>query len=353
MKERLIYISPDETSFTRKDIDFLSKKYEVLTNNQPWSDKAKIPINFWRQFFFLIKVMPKSAATFVMFGGYWSFLPALLGKIIKKPVFIIPGGADSVSFPEYDYGSLRKPVLRKIIKWSYMLAERLLPVADTLVKTDYDYDADVKETRQGFLNFFPDLKTPYTVIYNGFDANYWHSQGMAKDSLHFTTIAKVEDQTRLKVKGIDLVIRIAGHFPGHFFHVIGMDRVFAKSLGELPANIILHDFMSGENLRELLGKSRFYLQLSISEGFPNALCEAMLCECIPVGSKVGAIPLIIGDCGILLEHKDTELAVRIISGLIGLPEAELNELGQKARMNITSRFPIDNREKAISELIHY
>ena len=59
--------------------------------------------------------------------------------------------------------------------------------------------------------------------------------------------------------------------------------------------------------RELINyfsMSRFYLQLSFSEGFGNALCEAMLCECVPIGSNVGAIPFIINDTGFILKKKD-------------------------------------------------
>jgi glycosyltransferase involved in cell wall biosynthesis len=48
----------------------------------------------------------------------------------------------------------------------------------------------------------------------------------------------------------------------------------------------------------------FYLQLSSSEGFPNALGEAMACGCVPIGSAVGAIPEIIGYTGLLLERKE-------------------------------------------------
>lgn len=351
MKERLIYISPDETSFTRKDIDFLSKRYLVETIQQPWSDNSKIFLNFWWQFVFLLKMMPKSDAVFVMFGGYWSFLPALLGRMLKKPVFIILGGADCVSFPEYNYGSLRKPLLRRIIKWSYMLADRLLPVDESLVVSEYQYDMKVREKNQGFKSHFPGLKTPYTVINNGFDAAYWNADNTRKDPLVFTTIAKVTDHSRYVTKGIDLVIRIAGHFPDHRFNIIGMDLAFAKSLGSLPSNIILHDFLSPGKIKEILNESRFYLQLSISEGFPNALCEAMLCECIPICSKVGGMPFIVQDSGVLIEYRDIDLILKKVMKIIHSHEVELKSLGEKARKNVSERFPINLRENAFFKVL--
>ena len=59
-----------------------------------------------------------------------------------------------------------------------------------------------------------------------------------------------------------------------------------------------------EALVQLYNTHEYYLQLSSSEGFPNALGEAMACGCVPIGSAVGAIPEIIGYTGLLLERKE-------------------------------------------------
>ena len=54
-------------------------------------------------------------------------------------------------------------------------------------------------------------------------------------------------------------------------------------------------------LRKYFSTSQFYIQASRLEGLPNALCEAMLCECIPIGNSVFGIPSAIGNTGMLFE----------------------------------------------------
>ena len=95
---------------------------------QDWGNKKNVIYLFLTQLVFLVKTVRNSDCIFIMFGGYWSFIPSLFGKIFNKPVYIILGGTDCVSFPFINYGSLRKKLLKQFINWSYKMATRLLPV---------------------------------------------------------------------------------------------------------------------------------------------------------------------------------------------------------------------------------
>ena len=91
------------------------------------------------------------------------------------------------------------------------------------------------------------------------------------------------------------------------------------------------------------------MQLSLSEGFPNALSEAMLCECVPLVSNVGGMPDIIHDCGYLLKHKDQDELFKLIGS--ALKNDDLNGLGKKARKRIVDNYTFENRKnKLLSEL---
>src|SRR5205085_2238711 len=100
----------------------------------------------------------------------------------------------------------------------------------------------------------------------------------------------------------DLIMGMASKFPDCTFTIIG----FKNSPENLvvPANVKLLGYVENTKLPLLFSEYTYYLQLSVSEGFPNALCEAMLCECVPIGSAVGAIPDIIADTGFILQKKD-------------------------------------------------
>ncbi|MDX9772344.1 MAG: glycosyltransferase family 4 protein [Bacteroidales bacterium] len=351
MKEKILYIYPEDSAFIRKDISFLSERYRVVTPGHDWKRKSMTPINFLKQLLFLFRHLHGTRALFIMFGGYWSLLPALLGRITGTPVYIIPGGTDCVSFPSLNYGSLRKPVMRTFIRWSFQLCHELLPVDESLVLSDYSFLEQSDYPKQGYKYFFPEITTPFRVINNGFDPDYFNSDPGKKVDNSFIVLASVTSMTRLKVKGIDLVLYLAGEYSQATFTIIGITEEIKSRMGIIPANVTIYPFLPAERFITLLEVSQFVLQLSVSEGFPNALCEAMLCHCIPVGSSVGAIPHIIGDTGYIIRSSGKEYLLNIFDEIMGTDRTLRDELGRRARKRIAEDFHISKRERAFFDLI--
>jgi glycosyltransferase involved in cell wall biosynthesis len=83
------------------------------------------------------------------------------------------------------------------------------------------------------------------------------------------------------------------------------------------------------------------------EGFPSAPCEAMLCECIPITSNVGALPLIVGDAGFILDRKDPEKLKELFKQALA---SNVDDLGKKARRRIIAKFPVGERNKLVDIL---
>jgi len=351
VKAGIIYIAPHPSSFVRKDIDYLSTRYRVLAPGYNWTNKLQVPFSLLRQLVFLSFNIAGTKAVFVMFGGYWSLLPALFGKLFRKPVFIIPGGTDCVSFPSLGYGSLRKPVLRTIIRLSYSLCTRLLPVDESLVFSSYSYLEPGDYDFQGYRYFFPGLKTEHTVIYNGVDIHSnTHADGK-REPFSFITLSLIDDMRRFRIKGIDKVVFLARSFPESVFRVVGISDKIVESQGELPANMICYPFLPAEEFNQLLGRSEFYLQLSVSEGFPNALCEGMLCGCIPVVSSVGAMPMIVGESGFVLERSDEGYINDRVREIMSLSEERRKELAELARQRVIENYSLERRGKALEDVI--
>jgi len=78
---------------------------------------------------------------------------------------------------------------------------------------------------------------------------------------------------------------------------------------------------------------------------PNALCEAMLCECVPVGTTVPGIVAAIGDTGFLVPPNDPQAAADAIR------KALSSDKGPAARARIVSEFSAAKRERELVEII--
>ena len=268
--------------------------------------------------------------------------PAIWSKILNKKFVIVLGGYDCVSFPQIGYGAFANKWMRKAVILSYKRADLLLPVHDSLIFSEYKYTSEFPST-QGIKAFVPNLKTPFTTIFNGYDSSKWPANLALKKPLTAITIAAgIEENRRSVLKGIDLVLELALAHPEMQFVIVG------GSLVNTPINVVVHPQLPQSELLKLLQQSQFYLQLSISEGFPNALCEAMLCGCIPIVSNVASMPEIIGDSGAVLNHKNRAELSAILEKIQSENQTELQ---QKAIDRIKTFYTESNRQNQLLDAI--
>jgi glycosyltransferase involved in cell wall biosynthesis len=271
----------------------------------------------------------------VQFAGYHSLIPFVISSFLKKKNVIIAGGTDCVSFPSIYYGTFHKKYLRWFAKKSFELAHLILPVDSTLIDYQYDYTSDDFE-RQGYRNYVKKIKAKEVVIYNGYDSDFWKPIGINRIKNSFVTVgANLRSRFGIKLKGIDLIIELARYFPQCQFTIIGGKGI---SIENLSRNIELLDNIPNNQLPALFSKYQFYLQLSISEGFPNALSEALLCGCIPIVSRVGAMPHIIDNDEFVLVHKNIDELRALVEDVINKNDYP------NFRERIISEFPLERRK---------
>jgi len=339
-KKKVLYIHSLNTSFVRKDIGLLEANFITKKSFFNPNKKPLVPFQFIKQFFFLLFNIWGSNIVIVQFAGYQSFLPAFFSKIFRKPCLIVLGGTDCVSFPSINYGNFNRPVLKTFTAWSLRLSTHFAPVHKSLVKSKYTYtDDDYPE--QGYMVFCPKVKGGYTELFYGYDATQFRNDE-AKIPNSFITVGFLNNPNYFR-KGIDLIVEMAKSYPDNKFTIVG-GTIDDIPVINIPSNVKLVDAVSYDELKALYAEHEFYLQLSICEGFPSAICEAMLCGCIPIGSDVAAIPEIIDDCGFVLKHKNVDELKSLFTEAMSSDKIMLS---QKSRKSIMDRFPLDERNKFI------
>jgi glycosyltransferase involved in cell wall biosynthesis len=343
----ILYIYPHPSTFILRDIEILSDSYNVTSYLFDVRKKWLTPYQFLVQFFYLLFRIRNFDVLICHFAGYASFLPVLFGKIFKKPCFIIVAGNDGSKFPDFHYGNYTKKLLGFFTGKSLQLATHILPVHESLVYQDYDYYEGGKPA-QGYSYFFPKAgKTPYTPVYYGYDTQFFKPDHSARRNRNcFITIGNLGDKYAFKRKGSDLIIEYARLRPDLSFTIVG--RNGSKSI-EVPDNVTLLPYMSSSEIVKTLSQHEYYFQLSIMEGFPNALAEAMLCGCIPIGSNVSGIPFIIGETGYILNKRDIhELNLLVEKALC---DNRRDQLPGLARERIAQHFTYSRRREMFEKVI--
>lgn len=344
-RKRILMVYPQKTSFVKNDVKLLTKFYVV--KEQQFYLKKRILTFFYYQIKGLLKLIINAYSSdliYVWFNDYHAFWACLVSKILNKKIILVVGGYDAVSIPKIKFGLFYKNNFRtKLARWTYKNVSHIIPVDATMIKGENLYAGE--GARTGILNFMPDLKTPFTVIPTGYSQGDWYFKNKKKQVL---TVGQLTGEKVFRRKGIDLFLQVAKELPEVDFIIVGLMRgeLIEDKYREL-SNVKIYPMVDKIKLSEIYAESQVYAQFSLSEGLPNVLCEAMMSECVPVGSRVNGIPEAIGETGYVIDEPKLEIAKKALKKALN----DKNN-GKLARGRILTKFPISNREYLLRELIN-
>jgi L-malate glycosyltransferase len=196
------------------------------------------------------------------------------------------------------------------------------------------------------------------TIYNGLDVADWNVTGRDKGAGKFlvATLGNIR-----RVKGHDVFIRAAAsvvkEFPNVSFTVAGeiLEADYFKELQDLVRDLGLTDhftFVSGvSNIREYLSAADIFVLPSRSEGFSNAIIEAMAASLPVVATDVGGNAEAVqnGVSGYIVPSEDVAALSGAILRLLHDP-SQATEMGIAGRKLVVEKFTSDAMMKQITEV---
>ncbi|MBI9066508.1 MAG: glycosyltransferase family 4 protein [Salinivirgaceae bacterium] len=350
MKKTILLIYSNYSTFVAADHKLLKEKYHVLTYE--FKSKKNLLFMFFellKQLVFIIKHVRKIDVIFSWFSDFHSLIPFLIGKVFNKKNIVVVGGFDAVSIPELNYGLFHKKNLRYFFgKWSYMLSEIILPVDESLIES-MNYYANTNGIKVGVKSYIPNVKAKFKSIPTGYYPDNWISENSDR-SKSVMAFGFAANEQKFVGKGYDFLIEVAAKMPDvnfYLFSIQGKMKTYAHSIA--PVNVHIGEDLTQEQLKAELTKHKVYALLSMSEGMPSSLCEAMLSGCVPVGSNVGGIKNVIGDCGFLLKNKNVDEAVILINEALEVS----NDFAAKGRELIRSKFHMNKRQQELYSILEF
>jgi len=188
--------------------------------------------------------------------------------------------------------------------------------------------------------FGKDLR--FKVVPTGYDPNQFIPSDKKPIVL---TVIGADTEKRMIIKGADRFISLARIMPEIKFVLIGLSTTLIEKL-QAPKNVVITDFLDEEEVKQWMSISKVYVQLSLREGLPNAVLEAMLCECAVLGINHSGLAEAVGEQGILLEQWECNQAKSEVNKLL-----HDTGLGPRARQRVVKFFSPEMRKTALTSLI--
>lgn len=342
----ILFIKPHTSSFINTDQKILETHFEVTTYQVARGKSVfSFALGMVRLFFFLLMNGSRFDVFVTWFGDYHSAVMVFVSKLLGKKTVIIAGGQEAVNYRDLGKGVYQNRLRGTLVRYALRNATLILPNHTSLIfHENYFYNPEHPHI-DGIRHYVKNIKARIEVLPNGIDTSRIERDlSIPKENNLILTVANVYDWRDFINKGFDLMIETARMCPDLNFVIVRMSRgIFERAeelyrVSELKNLEIITEFCPDDKLKSYFNRAKLYAQISITEGMPVSLGEAMLCECIPIGSNVNGIPDAMGGTGVIVYRRtaaDLEKAIR---------EAQKKETGAEARKYTIDHFSIELRE---------
>ncbi len=325
MRLKIFFVHSGNERFVKLDLEILRGFSDV----HEFYAIHKFPFDFSQY----CRGVRRSDLVFCWFASWNSFWTLLLAKLFQRRSVLVIGGYDLAKLPRANYGHQRGGLM----KWVSRLA---MSLADELFTNSY-YSQNEAEQNAGI------SAKRVKVIYHGLPDPFSALSHSPKERMALT-VGKV-DWPNLQRKGLETFVRAAKYLSNVQFAVLGTweDDAIEYLRSIASPNVLFTGWVSDEVLLDYYRRSSVYVQTSLHEGFGLSVAEAMLAGCVPVVTRHGSLPEVVGDCGLYVASQEPQTIARTIeTALDGSASA-----GEGARRRILSLFSVDQRRELLKQVV--
>lgn len=327
---RVLYVYNDVTTFTKHDLDIVGRDHDV--RELLFQRDAMASLRFGLQ---AVRDVWWSNAILSWFGSFHALLPFALGRVLGRKCVVIASGYDVACLPEIGYGNMSGGLRRLVGRAVFRMAHKVLAVSRaTAGEAVANARVDARKIE---------------VIHHGVPRE---EGGGEYDPSHkevmVITVGAVE-RSNLMRKGHMNFVEAAHHLPDVPFVLIGawQDDAIERLKAVAPPNVRFTGWLAAEELQSYMRRASVYVQTSAHEAFGMAVAEAMLGGCVPVVSDRGALPEVVGDCGVVVRFGDAEATAAGIRAALSRRE----EFARRAHERVASTFSLAARRKQLMEAL--
>lgn len=215
----------------------------------------------------------------------------------------------------------------------WKLIRKAMLMADHVIAIDHKTEAAIRQ-------YAPDVSVCF--IPNPFDVRKVSKIEKSKSKNEIVFIGWV-----VKTKGIEELLQawngIRGSYPDWKLRIVGPASeeylAFLKSTYS-QKQVVFEGELPHEDAMQLLSKAALFVLPSYTEGFPNAVLEAMALEKPIIATDVGAIPDMLAGCGIVIPSQDADALERGMEKLLN-DTALCANLGKEAKQKLNREYALD------------